>query len=43
VRDVTGVLDVRNSLHSFEDLSQAERATEQRGDAVTGQQRVGPE
>jgi sporulation protein YlmC with PRC-barrel domain len=43
VRDVVGVLDVRNDLHTFEALSEAVRASEHRGDPATGPQRAGPE
>jgi len=43
VREVTGVLGVRNDLRSFEELSEAEQVTEHRGNPATGQQRVGPE
>jgi hypothetical protein len=42
-REATGVLDVRNGLHTFEALSEAVQAAEDRGSPATGPERVGPE
>jgi sporulation protein YlmC with PRC-barrel domain len=43
VREVAGVLGVRNNLHTFEGLSDAVQATEQRRNPAAGSRQVGPE